>query len=176
MANVRLQKRKRKISPITAAHNELFVGNVSFAIRKRTFASVNLNDRCGSISVIWEGSQAPHRMTPYGYQLPYEIPQLDGRSAIRKPPFATASWNGRFGSTPALRGCHAIERFCDAGEGQPSAINGRSLEPLAMAAYGSESGRSDDALQTAGFDPHETFANTKSGRLEAALKPHRRPT
>ncbi len=33
-----------------------------------------------------------------------------------------------------------------------SAINGRSLEPLAMAAYGSQIGRSDDALQTAGFD------------------------
>jgi hypothetical protein len=29
--------------------------------------------------------------------------------------------NGRFGSTPALRGCHTIDRFCDAGEGQPSA-------------------------------------------------------
>ncbi len=34
-----------------------------------------------------------------------------------------------------------------------SAINGRSLEPLAMAACGSESGRSDNALQTAGSDP-----------------------
>ncbi len=51
------------------------------------------------------------------------------------------------GSIPALRGCHTIERFCDAGEGQPSARNGRSLEPLAMSACGSQSGRSDDALR-----------------------------
>ncbi len=36
-----------------------------------------------------------------------------------------------------------MDRYCDAGEGQSSAINGRSLEPLAMAAYGSESSRSD---------------------------------
>jgi len=38
-----------------------------------------------------------------------------------------------------------------------SAINGRSLEPSARAACGSESGRSDNAPQTAGFDPFETF-------------------
>ena len=36
---------------------------------------------------------------------------------------------------------------------QLSAKIGRSLEPLAMAAYGSQSGRTDYALQTAGFDP-----------------------
>ncbi len=35
---------------------------------------------------------------------------------------------------------------------QLSAINGRSLEPLAMTACGSQSSRSDDAPQTAGFD------------------------
>ncbi len=40
---------------------------------------------------------------------------------------------------------------------QESAINGRSVEPFAMAAYGSESGRSDDALQTASFDSFRTF-------------------
>jgi hypothetical protein len=102
-SHVRLSLRKRTSEPITAAHNDLFVGNVSFAIRKRTFASVNLKDRCGS--------------------------------------------------TPALRGYHTIDRFCDAGEGQPSAINGRSLEPFAMAACGSESGRSNNAPQTAGSDP-----------------------
>jgi len=39
----------------------------------------------------------------------------------------------------------------------PSAKSSRSLGPLALAAYGSESSRSDDALQTAGFDPFETF-------------------
>ena len=112
-SHVRLRLRKRTSEPITAAHNYLFGGNVSFAIRKQTFASVNLNGRCGS--------------------------------------------------TPALRGCHTIERFCDAGEGQPSARNGRSLEPLAMAAYGSESSRSDSAPQTVGFDPQETFRRTLSG-------------
>ena len=46
--------------------------------------------------------------------------------AIRKRTFAATSLNARFGSTPALRGCHTIERSCDAGEGQPSARNGRS--------------------------------------------------
>jgi hypothetical protein len=46
---------------------------------------------------------------------------MDGRFAIRKPTFASASLNDRFGSTPALRDCHTIDRFCDAGEGQPSA-------------------------------------------------------
>ena len=87
-SHVRLRLRKRTSEPITAAHNYLFGGNVSFAIRKQTFASVNLNGRCGS--------------------------------------------------TPALRGCHTIERFCDAGEGQPSARIGHSLRPHSMSACGSE--------------------------------------
>jgi len=38
---------------------------------------------------------------------------------------------------------------------QPSAKIGRSLEPFARAAWGSESGPSDNAPQTAGFDPQQ---------------------
>jgi hypothetical protein len=38
-------------------HQEL---NVSFAIRKQTFASANVNDRFGSILVVQVGLQAPH--------------------------------------------------------------------------------------------------------------------
>ena len=102
-SRVRLCLRKRTIELIAAAHNDLFVGNVSFAIRKRTFAATNLNDR--------------------------------------------------FGSTPALRGCHTIDRFCDAGEGQLSANIGRSLGPIAMAAFGSESSRWTNMHNTSAVDP-----------------------
>jgi hypothetical protein len=59
-SHVRLRLTKRTILLTAAAHNDLFVGNVRFAIRKRTFASVNLNDRCGSIPVIQCGLQASH--------------------------------------------------------------------------------------------------------------------
>jgi len=48
-SHVRLRRRKRTILLTAAAHNDLFGGNVSFAIRKQTFASVNLNGRFGSI-------------------------------------------------------------------------------------------------------------------------------
>ena len=41
-SHVRLRLRKQTSEPITATHNDLFVGNVSFAIRKRTFAATNL--------------------------------------------------------------------------------------------------------------------------------------
>ncbi len=51
-SHVRLRLRKRTSEPITAAHNNLFVGNVSFAIRKRTFALAGVNDREGSNSVV----------------------------------------------------------------------------------------------------------------------------
>ena len=84
LSHVRYRLRKRTSEPITAAHNDLFVGNVRFAIREPTLA----------------------------------------------PSIA----NGRIGSTPALRSCHTIERFCDAGEGQPSANFGRSSGPISMAA------------------------------------------
>jgi hypothetical protein len=46
---------------------------------------------------------------------------LNGRFAIRQPTFAPPNLNGRFGSTPAHRGCDTIDRYCDAGEGQSSA-------------------------------------------------------
>ncbi len=51
-SHVRLSQRKRTSEPITAAHNDLFVGNVSFAIRKQTFAATNLNDRFASIPAV----------------------------------------------------------------------------------------------------------------------------
>ena len=79
--------------------------------------------------------------TASSYQLSNRSGQLDGRFAIRQRTFATANLNGRFGSTPAVR-----DRLI-------SARNGHSLGPRARFACGSESGRSDDALQTAGFDP-----------------------
>jgi hypothetical protein len=50
-----LRLRKRTIEPIAAAHNDLFAGNVSFAIRKRTFAATDLNDRFGSIRAVRDG-------------------------------------------------------------------------------------------------------------------------
>ena len=62
-SHVRLRRRKQTIESIAAPHNDLFAGNVRFAIRKRTFASVNLNDRCGSIPAI--GAQA-HRTADSG--------------------------------------------------------------------------------------------------------------
>jgi hypothetical protein len=64
--NDRLQIRTRTFEPTAAAHNDFFVGNVSFAIRKRTLATVNFNDRCGSILVVQVGLQAPHWMTGSG--------------------------------------------------------------------------------------------------------------
>ena len=51
-ANVRLSLRKRTSEPITAAHNDLVVGNVSFAIRKRTFASASFNGGFESIPAL----------------------------------------------------------------------------------------------------------------------------
>jgi hypothetical protein len=35
--------------------------------------------------------------------------------------------NGNLESTPALRGCDTIDRYCDAGEGQPSADTVKKL-------------------------------------------------
>ena len=49
-SHIRLRRRKQTIESIAASHNDLFAGNVRFAIRKRTFASVNLNGRNGSAS------------------------------------------------------------------------------------------------------------------------------
>jgi hypothetical protein len=49
VSHVRLCLRKRTIEPIAAAYNDLFVANVSFGIRKQTFAETNVNDRFGSI-------------------------------------------------------------------------------------------------------------------------------
>jgi hypothetical protein len=46
---VRLCLLKRTSEPITAAHNDLSVGYVSFEIRKRTIAATTVNDRFGSI-------------------------------------------------------------------------------------------------------------------------------
>ena len=43
-------------------HDNLFVRNVSFAIRKRTFAATSLNARFGSIPVI-EGTRFRYRRT-----------------------------------------------------------------------------------------------------------------
>ncbi len=58
-SHVRLRLRKRTILLTAAAHNDLFVGNVSFAIRNRTFAATNLNDRFGSTPVIRCGLRTP---------------------------------------------------------------------------------------------------------------------
>jgi hypothetical protein len=44
-----LSPRKRTSELTAAAHNDLFVGNVSFAIRKQTFASSFMNGNLGSI-------------------------------------------------------------------------------------------------------------------------------
>jgi hypothetical protein len=52
---------------------------------------------------------------------------------------------------------HTIDRFCDAGEGQPSARNSHSLGRRARAACGSQNGRSADAPRFVGFDPKPTF-------------------
>ncbi len=95
LSHVRYRLRKRTIEPVAAEHNDLFVGNVSFGIRKRTFA--------------------------------------------------TAALNGCFGSILAVR------------EGRLSAKNSRSLEPLAMSAYGSESSRSDNMHHTSAGDPKATL-------------------
>ncbi len=43
------QRLAKASSRFTATHNDHSVGNVSFAIRKRTFAPANLNGRFGSI-------------------------------------------------------------------------------------------------------------------------------
>ena len=51
-SHVRLHRKKPTIAPTTAAHNDRLVGNVRFAIRKPTFASVSLKGRCGSECVI----------------------------------------------------------------------------------------------------------------------------
>ena len=53
-SRVRLCLRERSIEPIAAAHNDLVVGNVSFAIRKRTFAAAALNDRFGPVALYIE--------------------------------------------------------------------------------------------------------------------------
>ena len=42
--------------PVAAAHNELFQGNVVFAIRLRTFAAIIVNGNLGSFSVIRKGT------------------------------------------------------------------------------------------------------------------------
>lgn len=42
-------------------------------------------------------------------------------------------------------------------ERQPSARNGSSLDPVVMAACGSEGGRSEKTPQTAGFGPKQLF-------------------
>ena len=65
-SHVRLSLRKRTSEPITAAHNDLFVGNVGFAIQKRTFASANVNDRFGSIPDLRIARFSPRRMSAYG--------------------------------------------------------------------------------------------------------------
>jgi hypothetical protein len=80
-----LSPSKQTIELTAAAHNEIYEGNVGFAIQLRAFAA----------SIV----------------------------------------NGNLGSTPALRGCHTIERFCDADEGQPSATNGHLLGARPMSAY-----------------------------------------
>ncbi len=66
--NVRLWIRKRSFEPTSAAHKDLFVSNVSFAIRKRTFAATNLNDCFGSIPDLRIARFSPRRMSPLGYK------------------------------------------------------------------------------------------------------------
>jgi hypothetical protein len=65
----------------------------------------------------------------------FAAPSMDGRFAIQKLTFTTRIMNGGLGSTPALRSCHMIERFCDADEGQPSAKSSRSSHRWPTAAY-----------------------------------------
>jgi hypothetical protein len=48
LSHVRYRLRKRTSEPITAAHNDLFVGNVSFAIQLRTFAASIVNGKAGA--------------------------------------------------------------------------------------------------------------------------------
>jgi hypothetical protein len=67
-SHVRLRLRKRTSEPITAAHKDLFVSNVCFAIRKRTFAATNLNDRFGSIPALEWTKFRRRRMSPSGYK------------------------------------------------------------------------------------------------------------
>ncbi len=67
-SNVRLRLTKRTIEPIAVAHNDLFVGNVSFAIPKRTFAATHLNDLFGSIPDLRIARFSPRRMSPLGYE------------------------------------------------------------------------------------------------------------
>ena len=62
------------------------------------------------------------------------------------------------GFSPRMSEFDPIQSFSSIGcERRESAINGRSLGPRARSACGSESGRSENAPQTAGFDPFETF-------------------
>jgi hypothetical protein len=63
-SHVGLHLRRRTSEPITAAHKDLFVGNVGFAIRNWTFATVNLNDHCGSVPAIPLERQEPARSGP----------------------------------------------------------------------------------------------------------------
>ena len=64
--HVRLGLRKQTIEPTAAAHKDLFVGNVGFAIPKRTFAATHLNDLFGSIPA-FEGARFRHpRMSGSG--------------------------------------------------------------------------------------------------------------
>jgi hypothetical protein len=66
--------RKQTIELIAAAHYDLSVGNVCFAIRKQTFALASVNDRDGSILAVREGplsakigrSWEPLAMAAYG--------------------------------------------------------------------------------------------------------------
>jgi hypothetical protein len=71
-SNVRLCLRKGPILLTTAAHNDLFVDNVCFVIRKRTFAVTNLNDGLGSIPAFRCALQAPRWKTVCGYTQSFE--------------------------------------------------------------------------------------------------------
>lgn len=95
MASVGYQIEKQTIRPNTAAHNELSLRNVRFAIRWRTFASVSLKGSCGSIAAI--GTRAGPTAAS-GQKLSFTWSVIKVRLRIRKRSFAqiAATQDGLF--------------------------------------------------------------------------------
>jgi len=60
--------KKPTITPATAAHNDLFVGNVRFANRKATLVSLIANGRCGSIPAFELMGFRPQQTSGIGYR------------------------------------------------------------------------------------------------------------
>ena len=84
---------------------------------------------------------------------------------VRYLTLASLGLNDQFGSTSALRGCHAIEHFRDANEGQPSA-----KWSFTVAAWRLESRHSDYAPHTVGLDrKHASLGATPNNEMQACM-------